>query len=85
MKRTERDSSWTFENILIVFVFCFFSAMLEPPSRYPAGVATSRLDLETSSLETAVDLSRKNDVDIDADHDDSEDEAPLDLKVSPRL
>ena len=60
--------------------------MLEPTSRYPAGVTTSRLELETSSLETAVDLSRKNGVDLDsADHDDSEDEAPLDLKVSYSL
>jgi hypothetical protein len=39
--------------------------------------------MDTSSLETAVDLSRKNDIhDNDNDNDDSEDEAPLDLKVS---
>ena len=61
--------------------------MLEPTPRYPpsVGVASSRLQIDTSSLDTAVDLSRKNDAghhDVDADQDDSEDEAPLDLKVN---
>jgi len=60
--------------------------MLDPASRYPSsvGVPTTRLQIDTSGLETAVDLSstsRKADHDMDAEPDDSEDEAPLDLKV----
>ena len=58
--------------------------MLEPTARYPPSVGGPRLQMDTSSLETAVDLSTKNDSidDNDNDADDSEDEAPLDLKVS---
>ena len=63
--------------------------MLEPTPRYPpsVGVSGSRLQIDTSSLDTAVDLSRKTDAghrdhDVDADQDDSEEEAPLDLKVN---
>lgn len=61
--------------------------MLEPASRYPSsvGVPTTRLQIDTSGLETAVDLSstsRKADHDMDAEPEDSEDEAPLDLKAS---
>ena len=63
--------------------------MLEPSPRYSpttvGGGPTTRLQLDTS-LETAVDLSRKtSDIglksEVDAEQDDSEDEAPLDLKV----
>ena len=70
--------------------------MLEPSPRYSpttvGGGPTTRLQLDTS-LETAVDLSRKSatsdiglKADVEADQDDSEDEAPLDLtgsKVRP--
>ena len=69
--------------------------MLEPSPRYsPASVGggpTTRLQLDTS-LETAVDLSRKSatsdiglKADLEAEQDDSEDEAPLDLKVRRRI
>ena len=63
--------------------------MLEPSPRYSpttvGGGPTTRLQLDTS-LETAVDLSRKTSdiglkAEVDAEQDDSEDEAPLDLKV----
>lgn len=68
--------------------------MLEPGPRYsPAGVGHgSRLQIDTAHLETAVDLSRKSHTpaataniksEVEADPDDSEDEAPLDLKVRP--
>ena len=77
-------------NVSLYFVInevCLtYSTMLEPSPRYsPASVGggpTTRLQLDTS-LETAVDLSRKTATsDIgEADQDDSEDEAPLDLKV----
>ena len=62
------------------------------------GTSQSALQIDThhGGLETAVDLSRKatseNEVggsrsapgDLEADQEDSEDEAPLDLKVRPR-
>ena len=65
--------------------------MLEPSPRYSpttvGGGPTTRLQLDTS-LETAVDLSRKSatsdiglKAEVEAEQDDSEDEAPLDLKV----
>ena len=67
--------------------------MLEPSPRYSAGGvggggggAGQALQIEThhGGLETAVDLSRKTEAggDLDADQEDSEDDAPLDLKVS---
>ena len=70
----------------------FDSAMLEPGTRYSAGgvgggggSAGQALQIDThhSGLETAVDLSRKTEAggDLDADQEDSEDDAPLDLKV----
>ena len=70
----------TFFNVIIFF----FSAMLEPTARYPPSVGGPRLQMDTSSLDTAVDLSTKNESihDNDNDADDSEDEAPLDHKVS---
>ena len=61
-----------------------------------AGQSALQIDTHHSGLETAVDLSRKaaseTEVggprsapgDLEADQDDSEDEAPLDLKVRPR-
>jgi len=66
--------------------------MLEPSPRYSptsvGGGPTTRLQLDTS-LETAVDLSRKSTTsdiglkaEVEAEQEDSEDEAPLDLKVS---
>ena len=64
--------------------------MLDPSPRYsPANVGggpTTRLQIDTS-LETAVDLSRKSSdlgtlkAEMEAEQEDSEDEAPLDLKV----
>ena len=68
--------------------------MLEPSARYSAGGVggggggagqTLQIDTHHSGLETAVDLSRKTEAtggDLDADQEDSEDDAPLDLKVS---
>ena len=68
----------------------FFSAMLEPSPRYssPASVGggPGRLQIEAHTLDTAVDLSRKSSdikIEVEADPEDSEDEAPLDLKVRP--
>lgn len=66
--------------------------MLEPSTRYSAsgvggggGGAGQSLQIDThhSGLETAVDLSRKTEAggDLDGDQEDSEDDAPLDLKV----
>ena len=67
--------------------------MLEPSARYSAGGVggggggagqTLQIDTHHSGLETAVDLSRKAEAtggDLDADQEDSEDDAPLDLKV----
>ena len=67
--------------------------MLEPSARYSAGGVggggggagqTLQIDTHHSGLETAVDLSRKTEAtggDLDADQEDSEDDAPLDLKV----
>lgn len=54
--------------------------MLEPSPRYSG---PSRLQLETHSLDTAVDLSRKSGSEAahDEENEESEDEAPLDLKV----
>ena len=61
-----------------------------------ANQSTLQIDTHHSGLETAVDLSRKatseTEVggsrsapgDLEADQEDSEDEAPLDLKVRPR-
>ena len=72
------------------------SAMLEPsPARYTAGGVGGggggagqalQIDTHHSGLETAVDLSRKSEAVTadEADQEDSEDEAPLDLKVRPR-
>ena len=40
------------------YYFSFFSAMLEPTPRYPPSVGGPRLQIDTSSLDTAVDLSR---------------------------
>ena len=73
--------------------------MLEPSPRYSAGgvggggggagqASSLQIDTHHGGLETAVDLSRKANSeavsrDLDADQDDSEDEAPLDLKVGP--
>ena len=63
--------------------------MLEPSPRYSAGGVGgggggTQIDTHHSGLETAVDLSRKTEAggDIDADQEDSEDDAPLDLKVN---
>ena len=73
--------------------FFTYSAMLEPSARYSAGGVggggggagqTLQIDTHHSGLETAVDLSRKAEAtggDLDADQEDSEDDAPLDLKV----
>ena len=61
-----------------------------------AGQSALQIDTHHSGLDTAVDLSRKaasetevggprsGPGDLEADQDDSEDEAPLDLKVRPR-
>ena len=71
--------------------------MLEPSARYSAGGVggggggagqTLQIDTHHSGLETAVDLSRKAEAtggDLDADQEDSEDDAPLDLKVKSSL
>ena len=66
--------------------------MLEPSPRYTAGGVGGggggtgqalQIDTHHSGLETAVDLSRKSEAVTadEADQEDSEDEAPLDLKV----
>ena len=72
---------------------CFCSgAMLEPSPRFSAGGVggggggtgqSLQIDTHHSGLETAVDLSRKTEAggDIDADQEESDDDAPLDLKV----
>ena len=79
-------------SIMSNFLFTY-SAMLEPSARYSAGGVggggggagqTLQIDTHHSGLETAVDLSRKAEAtggDLDADQEDSEDDAPLDLKV----
>ena len=78
----------------MIFRF-LYSTMLEPSPRYSptsvGGGPTTRLQLDTS-LETAVDLSRKSTTsdiglkaEVEAEQEDSEDEAPLDLKVSKNI
>ena len=73
-----------------------YSAMLEPSPRYTAGGVGGggggtgqalQIDTHHSGLETAVDLSRKSEAVTadEADQEDSEDEAPLDLKVRSKL
>ena len=70
--------------------------MLEPSPRYTAGGVGGggggtgqalQIDTHHSGLETAVDLSRKSEAVTadEADQEDSEDEAPLDLKVRSKL